>query len=445
VSEQTPATTAAPKRSRGRSIAVYVVLVLASLLLLLTAFAVWVNRVALNTTVFVDTSSALIQDDQIRRAVAERSVEELYASVDVEAAIEERLPEDVKSLAGPTAAGLRQAAPEVLDRALQQPALQRLWETTLERTHEQLVKVLERDGDVVSTEGGVVILDLREIVLEAADRLGIRAQVEDRLPADAGRIEVLRSDELDTAQNAFQLLKTLAWVLPLLTLVAFGGAAWLAHDRRWALRGIGISILVVGILGLVAAHLTGNYVVDSLVAERDTRPAASNAWDILTDQMRSSFRWMVAVGILFVVAAWLAGPARRAVAARRLLAPALRDRVWAYVGLAVFALILLLTGPVSDFARLLVVVTLVVLGVVWIELTRSQTLHEFPATGGPALLDETMARISTWREGRRAPAEAAAPAGDVSARLSALADLHARGELTDEEYASAKARVLASE
>jgi hypothetical protein len=111
----------------------------------------------------------------------------------------------------------------------------------------------------------------------------------------------------------------------------------------------------------------------------------------------------------------------------------------------VFALILLLTGPVSDFARLLVVATLVVLGVVWIELTRSQTLHEFPATGGPALLDETMARISTWREGRRAPAEAAAPAGDVSARLSALADLHARGELTDEEYASAKARVLASE
>ena len=33
----------------------------------------------------------------------------------------------------------------------------------------------------------------------------------------------------------------------------------------------------------------------------------------------------------------------------------------------------------------------------------------------------------------------------MTARLAALADLHARGELTDEEYASAKARVLAGE
>jgi len=31
---------------------------------------------------------------------------------------------------------------------------------------------------------------------------------------------------------------------------------------------------------------------------------------------------------------------------------------------------------------------------------------------------------------------------DLTSRLQQLADLHARGELTDEEYAAAKARVL---
>jgi len=92
------------KKRRGRSIAVWVALVLAGLLLLLSSYAVWVNRVALNTDVFVDTSTELIEDDAIREAVAQRAVDELYANVDVEAAIEERLPEDVKSLAGPTAA-----------------------------------------------------------------------------------------------------------------------------------------------------------------------------------------------------------------------------------------------------------------------------------------------------------------------------------------------------
>ncbi len=438
-----------PKPSRGRSIALYILLVLAAVLLLLSAFAVWVNRVALNTDVFVDTSTALIEDDAIRKAVATKAVDELYANVDVEAAIEERLPDDVKSLAGPTAAALRQAAPEILDRGLEQPALERVWEAALEQSHRTLVQVLEGGGDRVSTEGGVVTLELRPIVLEAADRLGIRDQVEERLPEDAGRIEVLRSDELDTAQNGFQLLKTLAWVLPLLTLAAFGGAVWLARDRRRAIRGIGITIAVVGALGLLAANLTGNYVVNSLVEQRDGRDAADNAWNILTELMRSSFRWFVLIGVLFIVASWLAGPGRRAIATRRTLAPVLRERLWPYVGLAVVALILLVTSPVSDVTRLLVVALLVALGAAWIELTRAQTLREFPEAGAPAFVGEARGRVSGWLETRRAPEVPApsgeAPTGDVSAQLANLADLHARGELTDEEYASAKARVLAGE
>ena len=65
-----------PRRaqSRGRATVVWAVLVLAGLLLLLSSFAVWINRVALNTGVFTDTSSSLLDNDQIRRAVANRAV-----------------------------------------------------------------------------------------------------------------------------------------------------------------------------------------------------------------------------------------------------------------------------------------------------------------------------------------------------------------------------------
>ena len=149
---------------------------------------------------------------------------------------------------------------------------------------------------------------------------------------------ILRSNQLDTAQNSFQLLKTLAWMLPLLTLAAFGLAVWLARDRRRAVRGIGATLVVVGLVGLVAANLTRNYVVNALVASRDDRAAANDAWNILTDLMRGSFRLMIVVGILFLLAAWLAGPGRRALATRGWLAPALRNRVWAYVVLAIVVL-----------------------------------------------------------------------------------------------------------
>src|SRR6188472_2651966 len=417
--EPTPVPEAARRQSRGRATGVWVVLVIAGLLLFLSSFAIWINRVALNTNVFTNTSSSLLDDPAIRSAVANRTVDELFANVDVQAEVEKQLPADYQGLAGPATAGLRQASYRIVNRALEQPAFQQLFKATLQATHQTLVEVLEGGGPRVSTENGEVTLDLRAIIEEAADRIGIGQQVADKIPADAGRIVILRADELETAQNGFQLLKTLAWLLPILALIAFALAVWLSEDRRRAVRGTGWVLVAVGILGLLAANLTRNYVVDSLVAREDDRQAANNAWNILTELMRGSFRLMVVVGLLFVVAAWLAGPGRRAVSTREWLAPALKNRTWAYVVLAA-------------------------LGAAWIELARRQTLAEFPDASSTFLAD-TRTRMSNWWESRRSPSEtpAVAPATeDVSARLASLAQLHSDGKLTDEEYASAKAQVL---
>jgi hypothetical protein len=421
------------------------VLVIAGLLLLLSSFAIWINRVALNTNVFADTSSSLLDDPAIRSAVANRAVDELFANVDVQAEVEKQLPADYQGLAGPATAGLRQASYQIVNRALEQPRFQQLFKLTLRTTHETLVEVLEGGGPRVSTENGEVTLDLRAIIEEAADRIGIGQQVADKIPADAGRIVILRADELETAQSGFQLLKTLAWFLPLLTLIAFALAVWLSGDRRRAVRGTGWVLVAVGIIGLLAANLTRNYVVDSLVAREDDRQAANNAWNILTELMRGSFRLMVVVGLLFVIAAWLAGPGRRAVTTREWLAPSLQNRVWAYVILAVVVLFLLFNAEVLDFARLLVVILLGALGAAWIELARRQTLAEFPDASS-SFVSDTRARMSGWWESRRSPSEAQStpPAAvDVSGRLASLAQLHSEGKLTDEEYAAAKAQVLA--
>ena len=442
--EPTPAPEPARRQSRRRATGVWVVLVIAGLLLFLSSFAIWINRVALNTNVFTNTSSSLLDDPAIRSAVANRTVDELFANVDVQAEVEKQLPADYQGLAGPATAGLRQASYQIVNRALEQPAFQQLFKATLRTTHETLVEVLGGGGPRVSTENGEVTLNLRAIIDEAADRIGIGQQVADKIPADAGRIVILRADELETAQNGFQLLKTLAWLLPILALIAFALAVWLSDDRRRAVRGTGWVLVAVGILGLLAANLTRNYVVDSLVAREDDRQAANNAWNILTELMRGSFRLMVVVGLLFVVAAWLAGPGRRAVSTREWLAPGLKNRTWAYVVLAVIVLLLLFNTAVLDFARLLVLILLAALGAAWIELARRQTLAEFPDASSTFVAD-TRTRMSNWWESRRSPSETQAvapPTEDVSARLASLAQLHSDGKLTDEEYASAKAQVL---
>ena len=62
---ETPSPQPPASKRRGRAVGAWIALVLAGLLLLLSSFAIWVNRVALNTDVFVDTSSELL-DEYIR-------------------------------------------------------------------------------------------------------------------------------------------------------------------------------------------------------------------------------------------------------------------------------------------------------------------------------------------------------------------------------------------
>jgi hypothetical protein len=437
---------------RGRRIAVYSLLAVAGVLLFLTSFAVWVNRVALNTGQFVDTSSELIEDDAIRRAIATRAVDELYANVDVQAELKKQLPKDFKPASGVVAALGREGAYLLADRALEQRQLQSVWRATLRQSHTELVDVLEGGGTSVSNQEGVVTLDLRPIVLDTAGRIGIRQTVEDNLGPDVARIEVLRSNELDAAQAGFELLKTLAWFLPVLMLIFFGLAVFLARGRRRAtLRDAGIVIFAAAVVGLVAVGVVGGYVVDSLTTDKDTRNAGNDAWHIVTQLLRSSLHWQLVVGVLVVVAAWLAGPRRYALASREAVSPLLRARVYSYSALAVVALALLVSAPVNDFARLLFVGVSVGMLAAGIEILRTQTLREFPDASGGIALAEARAKMTGWLEAQRLARTTALPrSGErseatLASQLRDLAELHASGALTDEEFVAAKARVLAGD
>ena len=178
------------RRSRGRSIGFWVLIVVAGVLLLLSAFAVWVNRVALNTGVFADTSTSLLDNDQIRSAVATRAVDELSPPSTSRPSSRRSFRRTGSRCRAVAAAGARQASYQVVDRALEQPAFQRLFAIPSSRTPRSSRSRGRRTAGL--DPGWQVTLDLRAIVREAADRIGIGEQVADKIPADAGQIVVLR-------------------------------------------------------------------------------------------------------------------------------------------------------------------------------------------------------------------------------------------------------------
>ena len=82
-----------------------------------------------------------------------------------------------------------------------------MWEASIVRAHEQLVRLLDDDLTNISTENGAVVLDLQPLVLQLGDQVAVFGALARRLPADTGQVEVLQSDQLQTAQDLTQLLK----------------------------------------------------------------------------------------------------------------------------------------------------------------------------------------------------------------------------------------------
>jgi hypothetical protein len=415
------ASSAAPvPLSRRRRIAVWSIVVLASVIALVGTLTVWVERQMLDDTAWRNASTKVIKDREVQAALSTYVVNQLYENVDVSAALQQRLPSNLKQLADPLAAALRQPATNTVKFLLGRPRIQQLFITTSGVAHDKLVNVLEnKTGHGIETGNGVVTLNLHELVTQLGTEIGLSEQALSRIPADAGVITIMRSDQLASAQKGVRLIRILsAWAL-IAVLVLYALAIYLARGaRRTVLRNVGWSLVIVGVILLVARHFIGNYVLDQLASPTYT-PSARHVWLIETEILGQIGGSLILYGAIAVLGAVLAGATRPAVAARGYIAPWLNERIWLVAGIvAVAYLALVLWGPTHALRQwwgILLFAALIALGV---YLLRTQTLAEAEA-GVPAATSATTA-----------------------AEIARLAELHDSGALSDEEFARAKTLAL---
>jgi hypothetical protein len=506
---------------RHRAI-VWTLIVLASVVLIFSLIANWVQTETLDTDQVKDTTDQILDDQDVQEALATFTVDQLYANVDVQAQIESRLPSSAQPLAVPIAAATRQLANNVAARALASPRVQGLVTNAVGRAQEQFVNLIEDKDAYVSTTGGEVTLEYGSVVADLAARLGVdpatisRVQgfvqeysadfrqglttaqgeiasaratlsqakagklspelqqdlqtlhkdastlqgtiasleqkikgVKGKVPAQLqgrlsglesrlsnldgllsavaqrtaavlknpdtanvekldtslatleqrintllgrqvvqhpGELVLMKSSQLEGLQTLVSTLRNLGFVLPVLALVLYLGAIYLAKGwRREALIAAGGGILVTTLLILLARRLIGNG-VDSLAASEAVKPAITSVWDILSEGLRQRALFVLVIGLAFVGGGALAGPGRHEVAVRRFLAPYLRDHpvaVYAVVGV-LFLLWLSFIPGINNLGQVLVIVVLAALAAVGIELLRRQTAREFPPrSSGP--------------------------------------------------------------
>jgi hypothetical protein len=361
-----------PAPARPHRKLVFALIALAAVIGFLAVFAVWAKRQLLETDTWTETSTELLENDDIAAAVSGYMVDTLFSEVDVEAEIEQALPPRAAPAAGPIAGAIRQLADERAGKALQRPKVQQLWEEANERAHGTLLEVVEGGGSEDVT------LDLGTIVDQLGEQVGV-SDAASKLPPDAAQIVILDNDELAAAQNAVDLLETLAWVLTAVALLLFALAIYLAAGwRREALRNVGFAFIAVGIAVLVVRGIAGNYLVDQLASTASVEPAIDATWSIGTSLLADGGGAMLFYGIVIVLGAWLAGPTGLGRTARREITPVLAGRSTAYAALVVLLLLLFWWSPTPGFQRLAPSIVLIVLLVIGLEALRRQAIRDFP-------------------------------------------------------------------
>jgi hypothetical protein len=361
--------------TRGRAIAVWTLVVVASLLMLIASFTIWVKRQALDTDAWTNTSGQMLADDQIREQVSIYLVDTLFSSADATSRIQQALPSNRQGLAPIISGALQNVAVQTTERILETPQAQTLWENANRRAHQNLIAVLEgKDVRRFETANGEVVLDLSPLVDRVSQRFGVQAS------PDAGKITILQSGQLKTAQRALKAIKVLSAFLIVLVLFLYGLAIYLARGhRRKVLRATAISFLIVGVLVLVIQRITGGVVVDSLIKTDAIRPAGSAAWGISTELLRNVAYALILYGVAGLIGAWLAGPTRWAVSARRRLAPVFEEQAWIVYGtIAILFLLVLAWGPTQatrEWWGILLLGGLLFFGVAMLH---RETVREFP-------------------------------------------------------------------
>jgi len=371
--------------SRGRRIGIWSLLVAGGIAAILTIFSVWAARQLLDEDRWHDTTTALVADPAVQTALATFLVDQLYENVDLTATLQEALPPRLDRIAGPAVGALRQPLTEGVQRLLASAPVQELWDKAAALTHQQFINLVEERGKALRTpNGGGVVLDLKVLLVEIGQRLGLPITGE-RLPEDAAVITILTPDQLTTMQRIVNLLRILAWGFLALTVILLGAAVWLAKGhRREVLINATLTVIIAGILVLLLRRIVGNQVIGDLGKTATGQQAATEVWRIGTSVLAQVARTLLLLAIVLLIAAFLAGPGKWARSFRAWAHPALVNSP-AMVHGVVLAIVLaiLALGIIPSVRTLAAAILLIIVTVGGVELVRRAALED-PTPRTPA-------------------------------------------------------------
>ena len=297
---------------RWRRILVSLLVIVGCVLAPLSVLGVWIRNTMLDTDQYVETIGPLIDDPDVQQALANRITNAVVEGSGVEARIADSLPPQASFVAPAVADGLEQLVHKTALKLVQSDQMETLWDTVNRRAHTQVVALLEGEskGDNVTTSNGDVVVHLGPLVGKvraALEQRGVDVFDEGNATRVNRQIVLIQSDTLESAQNITDLLQKLAYILPILTLLAFAMAIGLSGNRRRTILRSALGVaLAMGLL-LVVFNV-GRHLYLGALPPTVNENAAAAVYDQLLSFLRLSLRTAFVVALIIAFAAWVSGP-----------------------------------------------------------------------------------------------------------------------------------------
>lgn len=327
-------------KGRLRSVLAGIVGVVAVVGLLASAIAVWAHDVLFDPSTVSAAVERALDEPEVTAALAERATDSVFAAADVETRVAAIVPQALSSLVPTLVAGAREAVQLELEKTLATEATRAMLVTLVERSHGQLMRLLEGDGlsGGLSVQDGEVTLNLLPLVaigLRSAQDLGLapdlviptfavggdpavqRAELAAALgrdlPAEFGELVVYRSDALAergetlaAAQRAVVVIKRSIVLILVVTAVSLIATVLLARRRGrallvLALASVAMTVLARALIRRVTERAPG------LVVDPAGRAAIRATVNTLASGLLTAFALLIVVGLVVAVIAFVRG------------------------------------------------------------------------------------------------------------------------------------------
>jgi hypothetical protein len=333
-------------RSRVRTVATVVLVVVSVVAFAAAVPGAWTRRTVFDTDRYVELTSEIAAEPAVQARLAVRITDATFTALDVEARLASVLAdvrEELAFLAGPITEAVRERVQMRVEQLLASDAFQQLWAEANRVAHTQILAVLNGDTDTVQIEGDTVVLNTLPIVNEALKGLaGLASELAGRdvqfpeitaetvpseavtrlesalgvdLPDDLGAIEVYDADEVREVQQAVNLFDRGVVLFVLLWLVTAIAALAVSQHRRRTLLQLFTAFAVILVIERRFAIATVNGVVDGL--DPEAQAAGRAIVDVLLGSLLTYTAWLLAIAFVVILVALLTGPYGWAVRLRR--------------------------------------------------------------------------------------------------------------------------------